>query len=233
MSCVKGIGLEFIDMNLKQEKEPHIIKLNQDEEKFMEKEIVRLEKEQIITRLHEKPKKCWVNNFFLRPKSDGSKRFILNLKLLNFKLKNESFQMEGMTETLRMIKKNSFLISVDLLQAYFHVYVSEQFQNFMIFKYKNVYYKFCVLANGLSTGPKIFVRLSKAITAYLRKKMIDILIYIDDSILCAMTREILIKNRDETIKTFEKCGFTVNYKKSVLEPCQRLEFLGFVIDTIE
>ena len=39
------------------------------------------------------------------------------------------------------------------------------------------------------------------------------------------------KDRDLVIETLEKCGFTINYKKSHLTPSTVIEFLGFVLDS--
>ena len=60
----------------------------------------------------------------------------------------------------------------------------------------------------------------------------QILIYIDDSCLCASCAEVLEHRIKFTLDIFNKCGFTVNLDKSVLVPTQKLEFLGFLIDTI-
>ena len=96
-----------------------------------------------------------------------------------------------------------------------------------IFQWNNESYKFCVLPNGLASGPRIFVHMTKAITCFLRKSLVDILIYIDDSFLCASNEIILRKNAQLTIDTFK------NQTKSHLQPTTELEFLGFDINTVK
>ena len=103
----------------------------------------------------------------------------------------------------------------------------------MVFKWQNSYYKFLVLPNGLCSGPRIFVRMSKAISAHLRKYFIDILIYIDDSLLCAQSYTQLIQQRTIALQVFKKCGFTINEKKSSLQPCKKVDFLGFALNSEE
>ena len=67
----------------------------------------------------------------------------------------------------------------------------------------------------------------------LREKLIQILIYIDDTFLCATTDIELQRNIQITLDVFRSCGFTINLKKSHLKPTTRLEFLGFLIDSCE
>ena len=57
-------------------------------------------------------------------------------------------------------------------------------------------------------------------------------IYIDDTILVCQDREQLISQIKTTVDVFESCGFTVNREKSQLIPVQRIEFLGFILDSV-
>ena len=59
----------------------------------------------------------------------------------------------------------------------------------------------------------------------------QIVIYIDDTLVVASNVEQAIHDRDLVIKTLQKCGFTINYKKSYLTPSTVIEFLGFVLDS--
>ena len=68
---------------------------------------------------------------------------------------------------------------------------------------------------------------------FLRKRGVTIVIYIDDTLLIARSVEELKHNVDLTIKMLEQAGFMVNFKKSHLTPSTRLEFLGFIIDTVD
>ena len=205
--------------------------MSEKEVQFVRSELKKLISEKVIERITVKPTDCWVSNIFLRPKKDGSYRMILNLKPLNKFVAYHKFKMKGIYDVLKMVHKNFKMISIDLKQAYFHVAISQQDQKYMIFKFDGQYYKFCVLPNGLASGPRIFVRLSKVIAAYLHKKLIDILIYIDDSFMCADNEQILLRNRDVALQVFQSCGFTINYAKSQLSPTNELEFLGFEINT--
>ena len=57
------------------------------------------------------------------------------------------------------------------------------------------------------------------------------MIYIDDTLVVAADVEQVIHDRDLVISTLQKCGFTINYKKSHLTLSTVIEFLGFVLDS--
>ena len=73
--------------------------------------------------------------------------------------------------------------------------------------------------------------MTKSIASFLHQKGIQIVIYIDDTLVVAANKAQAIKDCDCVIDTLEKCGFTINYKKSHLEPSTIIEFLHFVIDS--
>ena len=141
--------------------------------------------------------------------------------------------MEGINEVLKMIRPYYQMMLIDLTQAYFHARISPTFQKFLFFQWNNKFYKFGVLPYGLVSGQCIFNRMTKAITYFLRKALVDILIYIDDSFLCASNAEILHHNAQLTLDIFKKCVFTINYRKLHLQPTTELEFIGFDIDTVK
>ena len=85
---------------------------------------------------------------------------------------------------------------------------------------------------GIANGPILFVRVTKGIMNYLRRNFIEILFYIDDIFIKNASRDQLIKDINMTINVFQNCGFTINWKKSVLTLTQRLIFLGAVIDSV-
>ena len=79
----------------------------------------------------------------------------------------------------------------------------------------------------------MFVKCTNPIMAYLRKCMIDILIYIDDTFLCSPSSAELVRNLKFTMDLLSKCGLTMNFEKSCLTPTTKMEFLGFIIDSVE
>ena len=75
--------------------------------------------------------------------------------------------------------------------------------------------------------------MTKSIASFLCLQRIQIVIYIDDTLIVASNRAQALKDHNCVIDTLEKCGFTINYKKSNLEPSTEIEFLGFVINSVD
>ena len=68
---------------------------------------------------------------------------------------------------------------------------------------------------------------------YLRRRLVTIVIYIDDTLLIANSIEEMKHNLSPTIDTLTRAGFLINFSKSQLEPTTCIEFLGFVLDTVQ
>ena len=94
------------------------------------------------------------------------------------------------------------------------------------FVFEGKLYMYQVLPNGIAIGPRFFVQMTNTVASFLCQKGVQIVIYIDASNLTQAQ-----KDRDLVIETLEKCGFTINYKKSHLTPLTVIEFLGFVLDS--
>jgi len=81
-------------------------------------------------------------------------------------------------------------------------------------------------------GAKIFTRIVKVLACELRKHGFHNIFYLDDSLLISHTYAECKSNVDATIDLLQKAGFDINYEKSVIAPTHRLQFLGFIIDSV-
>ena len=152
----------------------------------------------------------WQSNIFLRPKKDSSFRIILNLKPLNKMIEYKKFKMPTIHTVLQMIRRHDKLISLDLQDAFACVKISQKDVCYLQFKFEDNFYMYTVLPNGIAIGPCVFVGLTKVITFHLRKLGIDIVIYIDDTLIINHCAFELQKQAAVACHTFEKCGFIVN-----------------------
>ena len=59
-----------------------------------------------------------------------------------------------------------------------------------------------------------------------------VIIYFDDMLLMSQTIEELLISRDTVIFLLTHLGFVINLKKSMLNPVQKIEFLGLEIDSV-
>ena len=66
---------------------------------------------------------------------------------------------------------------------------------------------------------------------FLRKLGIYLIIYLDNLKLAAPSTTQLLQDLSTVLQLFTVLGFLINYPKNIMRPTQRLEFLGFVVDT--
>jgi len=91
------------------------------------------------------------------------------------------------------------------------------------------YFVFTVLPFGLSSVPYLFMKLMRKIVRYWRSLAYPIINYLDDG-WCCLDFENCKKVSDSIKKDLKSAGLIVNNEKSVWEPRQKLEWLGFLWD---
>ena len=124
------------------------------------------------------------------------------------------------------------MTSVDLKDAYYSIPIAEEDRKFLMLEWKGKYYQFTCLPNGLSSAPKVFTKILKPVYAHLRSNGYTCMGHIDDCFLIGYTFYSCQRNVFDTVSLFTKHGFTVHSVKSALKPQQKIEFLGFVLDSI-
>ena len=80
---------------------------------------------------------------------------------------------------------------------------------------------------------QLFTKVLRTVVGCLRLKGVCCVIYLDDLLIMADTRE---KASERCIVTFcllESLGFLVNYERSQVQPVQVLAFLGLVVDPVQ
>ena len=204
---------------------------NENESMIINEEIAKLLKKGVIAHTDIKPNDFF-SSVFTRPKKDGSKRMILNLKNLNEFILSPHFKMDSIYTVINMIKPNVWMASVDLKDAYFSVPINEKHQNFFKFMWK-VPYKFLGMPNGYGPAMLKFTKIMKPPFSFLRKKGHQSVVFVDDSYLQSDTYHECEKNITDTVQLLISLGFTIHAEKSVLVPKQEIIFLGFVINSVK
>ena len=72
---------------------------------------------------------------------------------------------------------------IDLKDAYLSVHVHKSSQKYLCFQLRNSSYAIQGPPSGLNTAPRVFIKLIKPIAAYLRKRGIRIIVYLDDFLI--------------------------------------------------
>ena len=99
------------------------------------------------------------------------------------------------------------------------------------FFWQDVYYSSMCLPNEYSQAPYIFTKILKFPFCYLGKHGHSSVVYIDDTYLQGDSPQLCQKNIWDTEKLLRDLGFQIHPDKSVQIPSQRLEFLGFMLDS--
>ena len=230
LQTVSGLKVEFEDANAPLPLS-RVTFLSGAQAPLIRSEIESLILKGVIVKIDHSPGEI-LSPIFLTNKSDGSYRMILNLKRLNKNIPKRKFKMETVRSILKLIRKNAFMVKLDIKDAYYSVPIHEDHQKFFRFQFEGQVYQFTVLPNGFSPGPRKFTKLLKPVFARLRKDFLILLAaYIDDLLIMGLSVQECFNNLKQVIQSLTELGFFINVDKSIFVPSQLMEFLGFIIDS--
>ena len=169
---------------------------------------------------------------FLVPKPGTKKvRPVLDCRRVNKHVVPHHFKMEGWSTVRSLCHRGDWLTRLDLSSAYLHVPLHEGTQSRLAFKVRGQVYCFRSLPFGLSSAPRIFTKLMRPLIQQLREEGIRCVIYLDDVLLLAASREDAIAHTRRAVELFTALGLTVNLEKSQTVPSHTTIFLGLHLDT--
>ena len=225
-----GIEIEFNEVPVQTVRRETVVPknlakhLDLEVQKFLDKGIIQITEPEAGD---------FYSTVFLREKKDGkSFRMIINLKPIKQFIVYRKFKMDTVSTCMQMITPNCYMASLDLKDAYYSLRVSAPFQKYLKFIWRGIHYKFVVLPMGLAPGPRQFTKITKPIVATLQSQGISITPYLDDMFLVHDTAAECEAGVHTTVQLFDKLGFHVNLEKSIATPVQRIEHLGFVMDSV-
>ena len=160
-------------------------------------------------------------------------RTILNLKQLNKHVTYQHFKMESLSDVFKIIQPNYWMASVDLKDAFYTIPIHNAYQKYFKFMWYQKFYKYLGMPNGYSDAMRVFTKMLKPPFATLRKQGFISVIFVDDPYLQGSTRGECLENVHKTVNLLASLGFTIHKEKSVLEPTQCIEFLGFIINSAD
>ncbi|KAL7294054.1 hypothetical protein TKK_0012092 [Trichogramma kaykai] len=206
-------------------------KMSKTKHESCEKAIKELIKKGAISEC-EKEEGDFFSTYFLRKKSSGEDRFIFNLKKLNEHINTSHFKIENLKNVLALLSKNDYMASIDIKDAFLSIPIAEEHKKYLKFQFSNKVYRFEVLAFGLSPAPYVFTKVMKPLLETLRSKGFKSVAYIDDLLLIGRTEKECQENVEATCNLLKFVGFELN-KKCQLSPQQKIEYLGFEINSVD
>ena len=134
---------------------------------------------------------------------------------------------------IRLMTPGCHMASIDLRDAYFSIPVHVDHQKYLTFLRKGTLYQFTCLPQGLGCSPRVFTKVMKPAFSYLRQRGHVSSGYIGDTFLQGDSYHLCRENVHATLKLFRDLGFWPHELKSVTEPTQILERLGFVLNSLD
>ena len=139
---------------------------------------------------------------------------------------------EALTRVVKsLIQKGDWMVKLDLKDAFLSVPIHPTHRKYLRFQWEEQAWEFQTLPFGLSSAPYVFTKLLKPAVATLHRLGMRLVLYLDDMLILAQTREMTRECLATALELLLSLGFIINLKKSVLNPTQKIEFLGFQIDS--
>ncbi|XP_015119029.1 uncharacterized protein LOC107042483 [Diachasma alloeum] len=139
--------------------------------------------------------------------------------------------MENLKDAIRLLRRGSYLATLDLKDAYFLVPIHPDSKKFLRFSYNGQLYEFNCLPFGLNAAPYVFTKLLKPVAHRFRSQGILSVFYLDDILLMGQSAHQCQKNLEVACKILTSLGLILNIPKCQLSPKTSLKFLGFIIDS--
>ena len=174
----------------------------------------------------------FISNIFLVPKGKGKWSLILNLKALNLYTEHQHFKMEDIRCVKDLLNRGDYMCKLDLKDAYLSIPITHSHQRYLKFAWQGTVYQYNVLPFGLATAPRAFTKLMKPALAYLRSKGVRLIAYLDDILIIGRDKGEAEEAYQNAKSLMESLGFVINLEKSQAIGTQKMEFLGFIIDSV-
>ena len=93
-------------------------------------------------------------------------------------------------------------------------------------------YEFVSLPFGLGPAPRLFTKILRPVAAHLRKLGLRLIFYLDDILLLGGSKAEATEAVTVVANLLADLGFVINEAKSIMEPSQKLEYIGLIIDKV-
>ena len=167
----------------------------------------------------------------------GKRRLVIDLRYVNQYLHKFKFKYEGLDVAAQLLEDCSWMTTFDLKSGYHHIDIHPVYQQYLGFSWKKdgerCYYVFKVLPFGLATACYVFTKVLRPLVNRWRSKGVKMVLYIDDGICVAESRELALRHTLLIEDDLLRAGFVLNGKKSHLSPASSGRWLGVDLDLVQ
>ena len=117
---------------------------------------------------------------------------------------------------------------------FYSISISNEDRKFLKFEWEGELYEFTCLPNRLSTASRIFTNVLKPVFAALRNIGHSNVAYIDHiSLVQSDSYDQCKLNIRDTMELIDSVRLTTHPEKSIIKPTQCIEFVGFLLNSVE
>ncbi|KAG6935944.1 ORF V, partial [Chelydra serpentina] len=156
---------------------------------------------------------------------------ILDLRGLNKFMVKLKFRMLSLGTIIPSMDPGDWYAALDMKDAYFHIAIYSPHRRFLRFVVDQRHFQFAVLPFGLSMAPHVFTKCMAVVAAALRRQRIQVFPYLDDWLIRGNSSSQVQSHILTALSMLNQLGLLLNVEKSTLEPTQRLDFIGAVLDS--
>ncbi len=175
--------------------------------------------------------------FAIPKKEKGKVRVIHNMKEFNKLCQPRQFRMQTINHVYKIWGQAKYGTKLDLKDAFHHVAIQVDQQMFFGMKIRDRAgilrcYRQKVIPFGWNQSPAIWDQVAQEI----RRRIlmiapeVEAMIYVDDILILGTDRADLRHHTLKIVQALEEMGISVNHEKSITEPSDRLEYLGYLLD---
>ena len=170
---------------------------------------------------------------FTVPRRDRPEpRLVIDLSILNKYIACHRFRMVTLALVRGSLIPGAWFTSLDLANAYWHVPVHPRFRSFLAVQDGSTVLRFRVMPFGLNIAPRVFTKLTRTVASILADAGVTVLMYLDDWLLQAQSREEAVAATQTTLDVCRRLGFVFNVPKCILTPSQTIVWLGMQWDSV-
>ena len=226
LETMSGCEVEFMSPP-HQRRESAPVQQDKEKSRALDAELEKLVAKEAIEPVDTLSQATFISPMFVVPKSDGSWRPVINLKSLNQHVRARHFKMESIRTAKGLLCSGDWMVKLDLKDAYLSIPMHSSHRQYLAFRWRGRLWMFKTLPFGLNSAPYIFTKLMKPVIAILRRLGIRAILYLDDLLIMAQSREEAKRHLATALELITALGFIINTKKSITDPAQEIEFLGF------